>query len=278
MREGIADGHVLQTEVGHVDQVFRLRIEVVAAIVHDAGGDGATTGATAEEGRELGVLVDVLGSDLLSGHVAHLVGVDTVDATHERHHEGRLGPHVTLADALHVEVEVEAVPAAAQTEGVLITRRGVTDLDEVAMIVRRTFAPVDHTVTVLVHELDVARAEFELAGFQFGLGRRRRHIGGGLEVTVGFEAPDLTIFLAGIVAVDQVVAVPFRDFGLIVGQVGGSVHVDGAEGVVPVNVEFPAAGAERTGILIGGRSAEDGRQGLARGEHADGVALEPVEG
>ena len=142
----------------------------------------------------------------------------------------------------------------------------------------RSISPVDNSILVLVYELDITRAEFELAGLEESLACGIGDILKRFKVPVSLESPDFTIFLAGIITIDHVVAIPLENLCLIVGKVGDGIESEGSEVMVPVDVEFPAAGTERTSICVSCGSAKYARESLSRSEHVFCIALEPVSG
>ena len=89
------------------------------------------------------------------------MSVSGIGAAHEWHNECTSCPEFAFAHTLEEQVEVEAFPVAANVEAILVARSGVTNLNEVTVVLGCTVTPVNHAVAVLVFEFDVTRTIHE---------------------------------------------------------------------------------------------------------------------
>ena len=302
--DGVTEGHILQAEVGEVQEVA-----VAGRIVH------ARITRTGIEGivvvvHELAVLPVLIPEVLRHGERHIAVGT--------RHRDGGFigAPHVTLADALEEDGQVEAFPAHVGAEAVLVTRRGVTDHREVAVVVDRVGTRSDDTVAVEVHVADVTVAELGVGAaagdavlerivravgelvVRVGVGVAvgvdvARIVGGhhdqvavGIvrevvvgEQAVGLVAPDLTVNLAVVPAADAGSGAVFGDDGLRVGEGGVDREREAVvEDMAPVEGDFPAAGAQGTVVALRRSRTEVVTDTFGAHDHVLGVTLVPVEG
>lgn len=166
-RQGIADGYVLKTKVSHIYKVLGLWVEVSATVLKNGNCSFGRT--------SLGkpwiccILVNDTFLSVFICDVGSLALVESVRATHKRHNESGLSPHRSLAYTLEVQIEIKSFPVTADSKAVLVTWLGVTNHNQVTVIVNRALSSVDLIVTILVHELDVTWAVDELACLELNL-------------------------------------------------------------------------------------------------------------
>ena len=114
--DSVPQSDILHAQVGHVNKVAGLWIEVELTSRQDCACGITLTSATVPQAWELGILTDSAGIKLSLGDIVGLVSIESISTTHHWHYEGTLSPHLALAHALQIEVEVEALPVAAQAQ------------------------------------------------------------------------------------------------------------------------------------------------------------------
>ena len=177
-RKGVSYSYVLQTQIRHISQIAGLRIVVVATIGNTRYSTGTIIRATIKTWITVALVYLVTGYGSIVRIpdyfvVTCLVRVDShVGVYHSRKIQRGSCPVITLAYALEIEVEVDASPSSTQVEAIFVTRHGISDDFQVAVVAEGTrsratvgscFTAINYAVTVQVLELDIARAIMEVA-------------------------------------------------------------------------------------------------------------------
>ena len=137
--EGVTQVDVLHTQVGHVQQIFALHLHGVASV---AATEVPSTGI---EG--VGIVFSPVVFTEGFRHSAFL----SVPA---RDSELTSTPNLTLANALAVDRDIEALIVGTNAEAILVARCRVTNNLEVAVVAIGVITIVNISVAVQVNKLD----------------------------------------------------------------------------------------------------------------------------
>lgn len=147
LRKRVSKSDVLDSEVGHIQQILALHLHREAGV-----GSAEVPGARIEGVGA--VLSPVIGGKGLR-ESAFLCAV-------ARNGKLSASPDLALADTLEEDGEVESLPICAESETILVARGRVADHHAVSRISVRAGSGRDVAISVNVHELHIARAAHKL--------------------------------------------------------------------------------------------------------------------
>ena len=174
-------------------------------------------------------------------------------------------------------------------ETILVAGHRVANDFQISMIVSCAFASIYFFIAVQIFKLDIARSVMEVVAFQTGLVCYTLFVIPGtifilscevgfFKITFGFKTPNISIGFAAIISVQHFTVIsPLGDFGFGIAYIEVCIDSPFIELIPPVQIQFPTARTQITGIGIGGVSTQCIGQYFRRGQHVACFALEPVE-